>query len=352
MHRISEIHFYDITNTTMTAQELDKRVSSTTIPDKIRYALAISLQDETLIAPNNASCPYWIQSGLRRKAEADERFAQQYAPAPRNKTVEQLLKDYTTKGRIIKARSELKKRMPFVSFSEQKKILCAFFENVSVDRQFALRFLDTNWDDFYIPYVERAWRLFHEWQAAKVIVHHFPLDFIQANQEALTNDYSYLQMRLCLPADAPIDRTRLADSAYLYLCARQSILVSDTESEYILYQNILNTIGTAHISTSVLDLRTISSIVWSLGVLGKTKILLCFADFLKALDPLVIAEEWEDVREMFRHLPMSLDFSTYDQNIAADAKRSSSIPSEIPFDLDAYIGEHTGAEMLLYDKPF
>ena len=336
----------------MTAQELDKRVQPFDLPDKIRYALAVSLRDETLIAQDNNSCPYWIQSELKRKVNADERFAQQYASAPRNKTLQQLLKDYTTKGRIIKARSELKKRVPFVSFSEQKKILCAFFENVSVDRLFALRYLDTKWDDFYTPYVEKAWRQFHEWQAAKVIVHHFPLEFIQANQEDLANDYNYLQMRLRLPAVAPIDRMRLPDSAYLYLCARQSIPVSDKKAEHILYQNTLNTIGAAHISTSVLNHRTIRSIVWSLGVLGKTEILLRFAEFIKVLDPLVISEKWEEVREKFQHLPMSLDFSAYDQAIAADAKRANSIPVDAPFDLDAYVSEQAGAEMLLYDKPF
>ena len=336
----------------MTAQELDNRVDPYSLPDKIRYALAVSLHDETLIAQDNNSCPYWIQSELKRKATADERFAHQFDPVPRNKPLKQVLKDYTTKGRIVKARAELKKRVPFASFSEQKQILCALFENISLDRQYALRFLDTNWDEFYTPYVERAWLLFHEWQAAKVIVHHFGLEFILANQEALANDYNYLQMRLRLPADTPIDRKRLADSAYLYLCARQSIPVSDKEAEHILYQNTLNTIGAAYIRTSVLDFRTISSMVWSLGVLGKTEILLRFADFQKHLDPLVTEKKWEDIRIMFSSLPASFDFSAYDQAIAAEAKRSHSIQSNIPFDLDAYVDEHVEAERLSYYNPF
>lgn len=336
----------------MTAQELDQRVEPFALPDKIRYALAVSLQDGTKKALNNSSCPYWIQSELKRKANADERFAHQYDPVPRNRPLKQLLKDYTTKGHIVKARAELKKRVPFASFSEQKQILCAFFENISMDRQFALRFLDANWDDFYTPYVERAWQLFHEWQSAKVIVHHFPLEFIQANQEALARDYNYLQMRLRLPADAPIDRARLADSAYLYLCARQSIPVSDEEAELILYQNTLDTIGAAYIRATILDLRTISSMVWSLGVLEKTEILLRFVDFQKALDSLVIDKQWEEVRVMFSNLPMSLDFSTYDQAIAVEANRMNNIQSEDPFDWDAYIDEQVVAEQLSFDNPF
>lgn len=336
----------------MTAQELDKRVNPFALPNKIRYALAVSLHDETLIAPDNDSCPYWIQSELNRKAQADERFAHQFDPVPRNKSLKQLLKDYTTKGWIVKARTELKKRVPFASFAEQKQILCAFFENITMDRQFALRYLNTNFDAFYIPYVTHAWQRFHEWQAAKVIVHHFPLEFILANQEALANDYSYLQTRLRLAPDAPIDRTRLVDSAYLYLCARQLIPVSDEEAEHILYQGTLDTIRSAYIKTTILDFRTISSMVWSLGVLGKTEILIRFADFQKALDSLVIGRKWEDVRAMFSNLPMSLDFSAFDQAIAAEENRTSSIYSDAPFDLDAYIDEHVDAEQMSFDNPF
>lgn len=336
----------------MTAQELDKRVDPFAIPDKIRYALAASLYDETLIAPDNYSCPYWIQAELKRKVQADERFAHQYNPAPRNKPLRQLLKDYTTKGRIVKARAELKKRVPFASFAEQKQILCAFFENISMDRQFALRFLDANWDEFYIPYVEHAWQLFHDWQSAKVIVHHFPLDFILTNQETLADDYNYLQMRLRLSPKAPVDRMRLTDSAYLYLCARQLIPVSDEEAEHILYQGTLDTIGSAYIRTTILDFRTISSMVWSLGVLGKTEILIRFADFQKALDSLVIGRELEDVRAMFNNLHMSLDFSAFDQAIAAEENRTSSIYSDAPFDLDAYIDEHVEAEQMSFNNPF
>ncbi len=337
----------------MTPQELNKRVNRFALPDKIRYALAVSLQDEILIDPDDYSFPYWVYVELSHKRKADERFAHQYDPVPRNKSIKQLLKDYTTKGRIIKARSELKKRVPFASFSEQKRILCAFFENISTDRQFSLRFLDTNWDDFYTMYVERAWQLFHDWQAAKVIVHHFPLEFIIANQEALANDYSYLQMRLRLASDAPIDRTRLTDSAYLYLCARQSISVSDEEAEHILYQGTLDSIGgVSFIRTTVLDLRTISSIVWSLGVLGKTEILLRFVDFLKTLDSLVIGKEWEDVRALFSALPMSLDFSAYDQAVAAEANFMNDILSDAPIDLDTYVDEHVEAEQMSHDNPF
>ena len=142
-------------------------------------------------------------------------------------------------------------------------------------------------------------------------------------------------MRLRLSPEAPIDRTRLTDSAYLYLCARQLIPVSDEEAEHILYQGTLDTIGSAYIRTTILDFRTISSMVWSLGVLGKTEILLLFAGFQKALDPLVIGREWEDVRTMFSNLPMSLDFSVYDQAITAEANRTSSIHSDTTFDLDA-----------------
>ncbi len=340
----------------MKAQELNKRVDPDALPYKIRYALAISLHDEKLGDIDDYADPnYWIRSELEHKAKADERFAHQYDPVPRNKPLKQLLKEYTTKGSIVKARAELKKRVLYASFAEQKQILCAFFENVTLDRQFALKFLDTNYDEFYAPYVERAWRQFHEWQSAKVIVHHFPVEFIQANQEALASDYIYLQMRLRLSPDAPIDRTRLEDSAYLYLCARQSIPVPNKKAEHMLYQNVLDTIGASYIRTTVLDLRTVSSIVWSLGMLGKTEILLRFADFQKHLDPLVVEKKWEDVRAMFLSLPTSLDFTAFDRAITPRApfeQYEQPIHADIPFNLDAYIDEHVEAEQNAFDSPF
>ncbi len=51
----------------MTPQELDKRVSPFALPDKIRYALAVSLQDEILIAPDDYSFPYWVYVELSHK---------------------------------------------------------------------------------------------------------------------------------------------------------------------------------------------------------------------------------------------------------------------------------------------
>ncbi len=92
--------------------------------------------------------------------------------------------------------------------------------------------------------------------------------------------------------------------------------------------------------------------VWSLGGLGKTEILLRFADFQKALDLLVIGREWKDVRAMFSNLPISLDFSTFDQAIAAEENCTSNIYSDTPFDLDAYVDEHVEAEKMSFDNPF
>ncbi len=372
----------------MTANELDQFIQQNdwktapweengdhVIPNKIQYALVASLQDDSLADPNEFNAPYWIHQLAESKARADYRTIHQFDPVPRNKPIAQLLKDYVTKGMKVKARSELKKRVPFVSFDEQKKILCAFFENASVDRQFALRFLDTNWDDFYAPFVEKAWCAFHEMAAARVIIHHFPADFILANRDALATDYNYLQVRLRLPSTFDINKERLSGSAYLYLCARQSIEVPDWIAERLFYQNMLNAIAGFYILSlwhvnppfkepqngfehNLCDVPTISSMVWSLGMLGKTDILLQFIDFHKTIYPLIYNQKWQDVRSEFDKVGLDLDYSKYDKSILVREQRraeneryrmanSLNVPwNDSNHDMDDYVDEHVAMKSL------
>ncbi|MBR5677901.1 MAG: hypothetical protein IKX20_07170 [Paludibacteraceae bacterium] len=296
---------------------------------KIRYALVASLQDESLAEPNNFRIPSWIRVQVEHKAKADQRTIHQFDPAPRNKTTAQLLKEFDTKGMRIKARKALKERVPYVSFEEQQKILRTFFENASVDRLFALRYLDTHWDDYYTPFVEKAWHEHHEMESARVICHHFPQSFVLDNRQDLAKDYNYLQVRLRLPSSFEIDREQLSDSAYLYLCARQSIPVRDEEAEELFYKNVLNAIGYYYIrnpwrvnprwskqphitDNSLCDIPIISSMVWSLGMLGKTDILLRFVEFNKEIYPLVNQGKWQEIRDEFERRGFDFDYTMSD----------------------------------------
>ena len=336
----------------MTAQELNNQLiqhqwtgdpywnnGEHVIPGKIRYAMVLSLQDPSL-AEDRTDAPSWIYFEAKNKVKADERFAHQYDPVPRNKTIKQLMQEYNTRGMKVAARVQLKKRVEFVSFEEQKQVLLAFLDNASVDRKFALKYMDNHWDEVYAPDVVRVWLQYHDQEAAKLIVHHFPDAFILTNREALAVDFNYLQVRLRLPADFPVERERLSDSAYLYLSARQSLEVDDETAERLFYQNMLKAIGWNYVQApwrldrnwdrehkpfgeehSLCDIPIISSMVWSLGMLGKTEILIRFMEFHERIYPIIMQAKWAEVREAFAQLGLALDFSEYDKAVKDEERR-------------------------------
>ena len=372
----------------MTPKELDNQIASKNwtadiidntdrylVPDKIRYALVASLHDDSLADPDRHDLPIWIHLAAQDKAKADKRTAHKFDPAPRNRTLSQLLKDYVTKGLKIKARAELKHRLPYISFEEQQIVISALCENINQDRQFALRFLDEHWDDSYTPLVTKLWHEFHDKEAAKLIVHHFPQDFIRENRFDLAAGYNYLQVRLRLPATFSISREQLSDSAYLYLCARLSIEISDEEAEALFYQNVLNAIGYRYIKSSwtatpnwskhpqyfddtLCDLSVVSSMIWSLGMLGKTGILMRFTEFNKTIVPLIHETKWQEIRNEFGLLGFDFDYAKYDEAIMIREQNESMPPYYPPgynppshFDFDSFVDEHVAMENNP-DKPF
>jgi len=322
-------------------------------PEKIRYALVASLGTDNPDSPYEGDYPWWVMDMANRKANADKRNLHRYDAVRRNKSIAQLLKEYHTKGKKVQARVELKQRIAYASFAEQKKVLCTFLDNASVDRLFALRHLETHWDDYFAPFVEKVWHLFHEMESARVITHHFPQDFIETHQTALAKDYLYLQVRLRLPTTAPIDRSRLSSSAYLYLCARQNLPVADAEAEQLFYQTVLDaSAGYYFPKDDLCDIPAVSSMVWSLGMLRKTDILLRFIEFQKNIWPLVCEHQWDEIKIAFGQLNLPLDYSRFEQVIQEREYRQQYVdnyPTVYPntdpsFDWDSYVDEHVEAE--------
>lgn len=342
-----------------------------TPPTNILYALVESLKDTSLLDINNDQVPYWIGLMAKKRAEANYQDLHKFDAVKRNKSITQLLKEYNTKGKKVKARVELKERIAYAAFSDQKKVICAFLDNVPMDRLFALKFLDTHWDEFYMSFVEKVWRLFHEMQAARVITHHFPTEFIINNQSDLIADYCYLQVRLRLPASYPVDKAKLSTREYLYLCARQAISITDVYAEKLFYQEILDHVAdffyNEHIGPSSIEkirkngdllngIRVVNSMIWSLGMLGKTKILLQFIDFQRKVSASVIDNNWEEVRKTFENLPSALDFSSYDKVIQERTHRQQKVKNyntcDENFDWDAYIDDAVEVEQAALDRPF
>lgn len=308
------------------------------IPSKMRYALVLSLNDPSL-AEQTSCIPYWMHYETQNMLKANERFAHQYDPVPRNKTIAELMQEYGTKGTKIPARVELKKRVEHIPFDEQKQVLCAFLSNNAVDRKFALKYLDEHWDEFYMPDVEKVWLQYRHKEAAVLIVHHFPQEFILAHQSELADAYNYLQVRLRLPATFIIDKERLSDSAYLYLCARQSIEIDDQTAESLLYRNLLKAISWFYIKApwhvnpkwtaedyfnngkSLCDISVISSMIWSLGKLEKSDILVRFIEFHEKVYPLIMQAKWDELRSEFSKLGFDFDYTPYDEAVIGYEQR-------------------------------
>ncbi len=308
---------YSGNNTTSDYQQFftDRRDK---LPYRLQYALSSALGVKGL--NDIISMSYNVENDLQRKAEADAKIEHQYDPVPRNRPIESLLKDFLSKGKKSQARTLLRKRIPYASFTEQKKVLTAFLHDTQTDREFALRFLDKNWDPYYYSEVEIIWHTYHDKDCARIVVHHFPMEFIEAKQDMLIKKFNYLQVRLRLPANAPIDRSRLLSHTYLYLCARLKIDIADNEAERILYQNIIS-ILTLYIPfqteikkpDALLADSIVNSIVWSLGSLGKTNIILRFASFYKIIAPLLTKQDYTAIRTKLANIHHPLDFTEYDR---------------------------------------
>ena len=294
------------------------------IHSKMKYALAISLTKAD-IDPEYGN-PWWIDDAWKLRDEVAENTIHQYDPVPRNKTTRQLLEEQTVRGKVIQARKELRARMPYVAFDEQYQIILTFLAGNKTDRLFVLKFLDTHWDECYKDEVERLWNLYHEKESARVIVHHFPQQFIRENAEQLSTDYLYLQVLLRLPATLDLDRSRLTDSSYLYYCARKGIRLDDKEAKRLLYQIVADNYYWRQAKWSgkrevvpedgLYGIAAVGSAVWSLGVLRKTKILLQFYRFERKARGL----REKDWRCGFRHelerLHIPIDFTRFDKGPA------------------------------------
>ena len=313
----------------MTPHELDRYVRAHFPKDeygfvdmhsKIEYALAISLTKTD--TDREYGAPWWIKDAWKRRDEAAEKTAHQYDPVPRNKTTRQLLEEQTVKGKVIQARKELRARMPYVAFAEQRQIISTFLAGTKTDRLFVFRYLDTHWDDCYKDQVEQLWHQYHEMESARVIIHHFPQPFIRQYAEPLSQDYRYLQVLLRLPATPDVDRSRLSDSAYLYYCARKGIRIEDQEAQRLLYQIVADNYywylprwsdeREVLPSDGLYGIPAVASAIWSLGVLGKTEILLQFYDFERKARVLREQKDSKGFRKELEQLHIPIDFTRLD----------------------------------------
>ncbi len=239
---------------------------------------------------------YWEKDALLHHHEIKER--------PKYRPVDEVLADFHGTGKKQAARKELQVRLPYLTAYEQKQIIYTFLDTeVKTDRVFVLKYLDSHFDPMYRKAVEVVWDLYHDFEAAKVLTHYASDDFITENFEQLATDYRYLPVRLRMPADYPVDRSRLEWHELIHLCARQHLPLTEQEAFAILSNTIslqLIRENVAFEGGSLFRLSYVITIVWALGELGFKDILVRFWMENERTMPLFRPGNNDEVRQSIR----------------------------------------------------
>ena len=268
------------------AAEPEARISqlaTTEIDQQILRALVCALSDtdkEKLVRQNDSMRISNILYSLNRE---DENRMRRYEPRPlpQYRPFGEVLADFLAeKGKKQVARKELRERLPYLSADEQKRVIYAFLDTeVKTDRCWVLEFLDKHYDPQYAKAVEAVWRMCHDFEAARLITHYFPQEFIVANWEQLAADYRYSSVCLRLPDGFSIDRSRLEMHQFLHVAVRRHLPVTEGEAYTILSMTIIKQLLLQERfipDFTLIDLPNVGDIIWALGHLGFDRIIAHF----------------------------------------------------------------------------
>ena len=259
------------------------RLATTRIDLQILRALisALSDADKEKLSRQNDSME--ISSTLYSLNREDENRMHRHEPRPLPpyRSISDVLADFLAeKGKKQTARKELRERLPYLSAVEQKRVIYAFLDTeVKTDRRWVLEFLDKHYDPQYAKAVEAVWCLCHDFEAARLITHFFPQEFIVANWEQLADDYRYSSVCLRFPEDFPIDRSRLEMHQFLHIAARRHLPVTEGEAYTILSMTIYKQLLIQERFSpdfTLMDLPNVEDIIWALGRLGFDRIIAHF----------------------------------------------------------------------------
>ena len=259
------------------------QLATTGIDGQILRALVSALSDtdkEKLSRSNDSMEISSILYSLNREEESRTRRYEP-RPLPPYRSISDVLADFLAeKGKKQTARKELRERLPYLSADEQKRTIYAFLDTeVKTDRCWVLEFLDKHYDPQYAKAVEAVWRMCHDFEAARLITHYFPQEFIVANWEQLAADYRYSSVCLRLPDGFSIDRSRLEMHQFLHVAARRHLPVTEGEAYTILSMTIIKQLLLQERfipDFTLMDLPNVGDIIWALGHLGFDRIIAHF----------------------------------------------------------------------------
>ncbi len=139
----------------------------------------------------------------------------------KNTPVKRLLKDYINKksGRVTVSRDELERRVSYLDFPDQKRIVMAFLESCPTDRRWACRCLMNFWDKSFAPKVKEMWERYHEMLCGWVVMKHLPDDYVlsQIDLFPATRDYYFASLRLYNHPDYVLNKAKFKGLPIEYL---------------------------------------------------------------------------------------------------------------------------------------
>ena len=157
----------------------------------------------------------------------------------RNTPVATLIKNYVNKksGKVTDSRQEIQRRFDYLDWKDQKKIISAFLESGKTDRQWAYSKALNYWDESFVPRIKELWEQLHEKMCSRVVIHHFPLEYLSQNIDKFTDDgdYFFICMRTAWDKSFVIDRDRLSKTEYLAVLYHTGRTIDTAEAETLLY---------------------------------------------------------------------------------------------------------------------
>ena len=136
-----------------------------------------------------------------------------------------LLRWYSDKKskKVSVSAKELTVRFGRETVENRRAILKAFLAGGKKEIEWAARYLlRAPWSRSMTGLVKDVWRKTHNPLIAQVVVKYLPMGFVQAEQDALSEDigYVYVCTRLGASKSFVIDETRLSTPEYLYVLAK------------------------------------------------------------------------------------------------------------------------------------
>ena len=224
---------------------------------------------------------------------------------PQYRPVDELLKDFLNPKSKKKqaARKELQKRLPYLAATEQRRTIYAFLDTeVKTDRVFVFKYLDEHYDPSYDKAIKTVWQLYHDFEAAKLLTHYASSEFIEEHFEQLAHDYRYFPVRMRMPSNYPLDRSRLEMHELIHLCVRQHLPLTEQEAFAILSKTLHRQLirDDAYIYGSLFNLTYIRGIIWALGHLGFQEIITRFIVENERTKPLFVSGDREKMNTTIR----------------------------------------------------